>query len=193
MFAAYIFDADGVLIPPWGFANYLKLHYPEIAAQTGEFFYGPFAQCLVGAADLKVELRPFLARWAWPHTDDEFIDLWFTAERTFDQELVQMIQTLRAQGTPCYLATNQEHRRAAYMRTTMGFDDLFDGIFASADLGVVKPDPAFYLAITQRLGVDPESIMFWDDAPAHVAAAHAFGWQAELYTSRAQVAAQITP
>jgi hypothetical protein len=29
---AYVFDADGVLIPPWGFANYLQRLYPEIAA-----------------------------------------------------------------------------------------------------------------------------------------------------------------
>jgi putative hydrolase of the HAD superfamily len=135
----------------------------------------------VGEADLKEVLPPYLARWKWPHTLDDFLVCWFEAESEIDQSLAEFIQAQRDAGIPCYLATNQEKYRARYMRTHMGLDTLFDRIFASAHLGVCKPQPAFYAAVTQAIGVAPEQIMFWDDTPAHVEAARAFGWQAELY------------
>lgn len=190
---AYIFDADGVLIPPWGFANYLKRAYPEIAAQTAEFFRGPFLRCVVGQADLKEVLPPYLEKWRWPHSLDEFLARWFESERTIDSELAAHIRRLRAAGAPCYLATNQERYRAAYMRNEMGLGALFDDLFVSAHLGVAKPDPTFFATVSRAIdhahGIPPTRIFFWDDAPANVEAAQAAGWQAKLYTGIDPIAA----
>jgi putative hydrolase of the HAD superfamily len=186
---AYVFDADGVLIPRFGFDNYLQRAYPEIAAQRSAFFREAFPPCIVGQADLREVLPPYLERWGWPHTLDDFLARWFECEGEIDNELAAVIQRLRAGGAPCYLATNQERHRAAYMREQMGLGALFDDIFASAHLGACKPEPAFYAAVTQAIGVAPEQILFWDDAPANVEGARAYGWQAQLYRDVDQVAA----
>ena len=96
--------------------------------------------------------------------------------------MVAVIRSLRSDGLPCYLATNQEHYRVEYMRAHMGFADLFDGLFYSAAIGCKKPDARFYEHIQQALGLPGEAILFWDDALANVEAARACGWHAEHYT-----------
>src|SRR5688500_4304339 len=98
-----VFDVDGVLVEPWGFANLLKRDYPQIAPQTTEFFRGVFGDCLIGKADLRVELPPYLAKWGWPHLSDEFLQLWFEAEREVDGRLLAAISHARAHGICCYL------------------------------------------------------------------------------------------
>ena len=44
-----------------------------------------------------------------------------------------------AQGMRCALATNQHPERAAYMRENLGYDEVFDELFYSCELGVAKP------------------------------------------------------
>ena len=38
----------------------------------------------------------------------------------------------------------------------------------------MKPNREFYLAVQHDLGIPSERIFFWDESPAHVAAAAAF-------------------
>jgi putative hydrolase of the HAD superfamily len=177
-----VFDVDGVLVEPWGFANLLKRDYPQIAPQTTEFFRGVFNDCLIGKADLRAELPPYLAKWGWPHSLDEFLQYWFDAEREVDGRLLAAIHLARVNGIRCYLGTNQERYRVEYMREQMGFGTLFDGIYSSAQLGVKKDEARFFQAITLDLGVPVNQIMFWDDTQANIEVARSQGWQAELYT-----------
>ena len=49
---------------------------------------------------------------------------------------------------------------------------------SSHQVGLYKPDPQMYLIALDRLGVSPDSVMFFDDVPANVAAASALGIRA---------------
>jgi putative hydrolase of the HAD superfamily len=178
---ALVFDVDGVLVEPWGFATYLKREYPTIAPQTVELFRGVFNDCLVGKADLRDVLPPLLAKWGWPHSLDEFLRLWFEMEREVDARLLAAVGQARAAGIRCYVATNQERHRVEYMRRQMGFEAHFDGIFASAQLGIKKPEMPFFEVVTSAIGVPAAQVAFWDDSQANVDAAQALGWRAELY------------
>jgi FMN phosphatase YigB (HAD superfamily) len=63
--------------------------------------------------------------------------------------------------------------------------------YASHLLGLVKPDPAIYLAFergSQRTGGE---ILFFDDLAANIAAAQARGWRAEHVDHREETAPQI--
>jgi len=53
----------------------------------------------------------------------------------------------------------------------------------SHEVAAIKPDPAIYAAAAARVGVPPEAIFFCDDIPAHVDAARACGWDAEVFES----------
>jgi HAD superfamily hydrolase (TIGR01509 family) len=50
-------------------------------------------------------------------------------------------------------------------------------------IGAMKPDAAIFHAAARMAGVPPESILFVDDVPAHVAGAQAVGFDAVRYTS----------
>lgn len=184
--SALLLDADGVVIFPWRFARYLEEEHAITPAQTRDFFGGVFLECLVGRADLKEELPPFLAQWGWPDTLDEFIARWFSTEDAADPQMMSVIHRLRSQGIPCYLATNQERYRLAYMREQMGFQAHLDGIFASCEVGHMKHDKAYFAEVTRQLALAPSTILFWDDSPGNIEMARAFGWQAEHFTTFAK-------
>ncbi len=58
-------------------------------------------------------------------------------------------------------------------------------------LALSKPNPAFYNALTTRLALTPQSILFFDDLPENIAAARALHWNAVLIDPLADPAAQI--
>lgn len=61
----------------------------------------------------------------------------------------------------------------------------FTQIVLSHEVGAVKPEPGIFALAAERAGVDAQRIFFTDDIPAHVDAARAAGWQAEVFTSAA--------
>ena len=182
---AIVFDADGVVIQtPYLFSEYLAQKHGLSREATAPFFTGIFQACLVGKADLKIEIAPYLRAWHWPRTVDAFLQTWFEVENAPDVALLESIARLRRQGIACYLGTNQEKYRVDYMRTIMHFNTHFDDVFASAHIGALKPHPAFYEHVTTQLALMPQHILFFDDMPRNVEAAHTHGWHAEHYTGK---------
>jgi putative hydrolase of the HAD superfamily len=179
---AVIFDADGVVIHPWRFARYLEREHAITPEMTRAFFRTTFEDCLVGRVDIKDVLPPFLREWGWRGVLDEFLATWFEVEDATDDRVINVIHGLRRSGLLCCLATNQERRRAEYMRTEMGFSEVFDKLYFSSELGCQKPDPAYYGAIEQNLGLTGDRILFWDDSVVNVESAREMGWNAEVYT-----------
>lgn len=185
-----LFDVDGVVVrPPKFFSDQYqeKFGFPNDAFLK-EFFGGVFRECSVGKADLKEVLKKSLqAEWKWTGTTDEFLQFWFVAENYPDQELLAHVQKLRSDGMKCYLATNQEKYRTEYMRTEMGFDELFDGIFASCDVGYRKPDQEFYTHILRALRINPENVVYFDDEEKNVRTAIDLSIRGEVYRDREQI------
>jgi putative hydrolase of the HAD superfamily len=184
------FDADGVVVNPmFQFARLLDEEYGITLERTRGFFKGVFNDCLVGKADLRTALEPFLAGWGWNGTVDEFIAIWLRADHVIDANLMAIIQDLRGAGVLCCLATNQERNRADYMRIRMGFQTAFDRLFFSCELGCQKPDPAYFRQIQQALGFSPDELFLWDDSQANVDSARACGWNGERYEGSCQLSA----
>jgi putative hydrolase of the HAD superfamily len=182
--SAVLFDADGVVItPPFLFVAYLERELDLEMEHTQIFFEGHFKECLVGQADLKQTIAPFLPGWGWEASIDDFLRCWFEEEHVINEPILPIIQTLRDEGIICGLATNQERYRLDYMKAEMGFSKLFDVVFGSAELGAVKPDREYYQRVTDRLEVARGDILFWDDSVRNVVAAREFGWQAEHFTT----------
>lgn len=65
--------------------------------------------------------------------------------------------------------------------------DLFDARTLSGEIGHVKPEPEAYQDICQKLGVDPNEAIFFDDREGYVDGAKQVGMQAFLYTDLPQV------
>jgi putative hydrolase of the HAD superfamily len=180
---AMVFDADGVIVRPrtWFVHAAERTHHiPRVEFMA--FIHGDFKRCTTGELELKDALLPLLEHWQVNVGLDAFIRDWLTHEHAVDTRLLERIARIRARGMPCYLGTNQERHRAAYMRHEMGLQDALDGVFASCDLGARKTEAAFYERVQETLHLEPQQILFWDDAAQNVEAAREAGWQAELYT-----------
>ncbi|GLV58184.1 hypothetical protein KDH_50180 [Dictyobacter sp. S3.2.2.5] len=183
MIQILLFDIDGVLANGEAFSEQLERDYGISPTMTAPFFQEKFLACLNGTADLKTEIAPYLQQWGWTRSVDALLDYWFTCEHVIDAPLVAFIQQLRQRGICCYLATQQEKYRTAYVLKQMGFARDFDGMFSSADLGVLKRDVAFFQRILDALpAIDPSNVLFWDDTPLNVEVARQAGIQAEIYT-----------
>ncbi len=178
---AFVFDADGVSIDRWGFANVLSVEYGLSRDATREFFVGPFRECLTGNASLSDSVTPYLERWQWPDTVQAFVDLWMESDNQPNAQVLSHIQGLRQGGANCFLASNQEQVRANYIRTCMGFESMFERLFFSCDLGYAKPDRQFFELIAAEVEFEPHQIHFWDDSDSYVLAARSAGWNAYLY------------
>ena len=179
---AVLFDADGVLIFPWRFAQHLEQAHGITREMTACFFEEVFEDCLVDKADLKEVLPPFLTKWGWDTSVDAFIETWFEIENAVDQRVTTVIHTLREAGLRCGLATSQEKCRAQYMVEVMKLDRIFDDLFFSCEIRYRKPDARYFKHIEDALGLTGDRILFWDDSATNVRAARARSWHAEIYT-----------
>ncbi|MBX3225388.1 MAG: HAD family phosphatase [Labilithrix sp.] len=72
-------------------------------------------------------------------------------------------------------AREREHARYA-------FGDLCDTVVYSHEEGIEKPDPRFYAIVCERLGVQPEEVVFLDDVRVNITAARALGMHGVLFT-----------
>ena len=107
-----------------------------------------------------------------------------------NEELIAWFRALRPRYRTAILSNSfvgaREHEEERY-----GFTSMVDLAIYSHEEGVHKPDPRIYAIAIERLGVAPGEIVFLDDRPENVDAARAAGIQAVLFTSTAQVIADI--
>jgi putative hydrolase of the HAD superfamily len=185
MIRAVLFDADGVLVHGTRFSDRFTREFGISMDVVLPFFTGPFSSCLIGKADLKQELQPFVGRWSWKGDVDALLHYWFEGESHVDTRVVALIRQLRASGVLCYLATNNEKYRTQFFVDQLGFGTLFDGVFSSAELGFVKPDRLFYEQVFSRLGSDSslskEEVLLCDDDIENVDGAKQYGFVVHHY------------
>lgn len=182
MITTLILDADGVLINGERFSDVCARDLDGDPEKYREFFTTIFQECLVGKADLKDSIAPYLPSFGWNGTVDEFLDYWFKAEHSLNEEFMEYVQKLRQSGLTVVLATNQEKYRTQYMLDHMGFQDAFDKIYSSAHLGLKKPAVDFFAKVVDELGVSKEETLFWDDDQENIDGALLYGIHAEFYT-----------
>ncbi len=65
--------------------------------------------------------------------------------------------------------------RKNYLPKKWGMEKYIDYPVFSFDIGLLKPDPAAYLAVLERIGVSAEEAIFVDDFPLNVDAAKELG------------------
>lgn len=187
-----IFDADGVLTLPEEVFSIVYTRSRGLDLRPfEEFFEKEWRPIVTGVEDLKEHIIANPELWQWSGTADELLDFWFEAEDVRNEELLALISRLKEAGVPCYLATDQEKYRAAYMKNVM-FRGLFDGYFVSAELGVTKTDPRFFELVLEELreehpDLKPHEVIFFDDSQSKVDTAKKLGIDARLFTNNEQV------
>ncbi len=177
-------DVDGVLVhgrPTDGLPLFTYLErdlglQPDLLRK--EFFQPYWPDIVTGKEPIEARLTAVLAEIA-PHLETEtLLHYWFVNDSRLDLRLLQDLAELRESGVMLYLATNQEHRRAAWLMQEHGLARHFNEIFYSAKLGHKKPDQDFFRLVTGAVGVQPPDIAFIDDVIENIEGARQFGWKA---------------
>jgi epoxide hydrolase-like predicted phosphatase len=110
----------------------------------------------------------------------------FAAFRT-DPLMLQALRSARSAGVRTALVSNSwglDYPRA-------GWDQLFDLIVISGEVGLRKPDPAIYRYAARGLGLRPEECIFVDDLPPNVRGAAAVGMATVLHKSAETTIAEL--
>lgn len=92
-----------------------------------------------------------------------------------NEPLVQLARDLKAAGFRLGVLTNNVKEFRDYWWPMLAFEDMFDDIVDSHEVGLRKPNPAIYQLALARLGAAAERTAFLDDVPSNVAAADAVG------------------
>lgn len=178
-----LWDADGVLQHlPEGWEASMRPVVGHLVDDVEEFLAEAFAAerpALIGDARWLEVLPVLLERWGIADSHDDALRVWLTIEPV--AETRELVTTLRDAGVRCYLATNQDEHRARHMHESLGYADLFDDTFYSYEMRVAKPDPAYFRAVLERLGLPAAEVLFIDDNAANVASAREAGLAAEQW------------
>jgi putative hydrolase of the HAD superfamily len=185
---ALMVDVDGVLVDGrpedgrhWQASLEADLGFTSDALH--EHFFAPYWENIVlGRAGLMEHLTTALPKIA-PHVSPaQLVAYWFKMDSRLVAPLLAELSWVRSAGVRVYLATNQEHLRAAYLMEKLGLAPHVDGIFYSARLAAKKPDPEFFARVQAAVGLCGEELLLIDDSRQNIEAARKAGWQALHWT-----------
>jgi putative hydrolase of the HAD superfamily len=171
---ALILDADGVVQHPargW-VVDWVRMGGPGLlpALSRAE------RPTLDGGAELEPRIAQVLAERGLDLTVDQVVAHWCRID--LDHRMLQLVDRVRAAGVITALGTNQNPVRGRFMLEQLPYADHFDALFHSWQVGMAKPDPAFYTHIVEALGVEPQQAVFVDDMRSNVIGARQAGLQA---------------
>lgn len=187
-----LFDLGGVImnIERMNAVNALRLagmpHPEELLGDYGQ--KGPFLALERGEitpAQFHEQLRPYFDR---PVTD-EAIDRAFNKFLTgIPVSRLRDIEELRRRGFRTYLLSNtnavmwNSYILNDFRKDGHDISHYFDGIITSFEVKAYKPEPAIFRATIDRLGIDPQETLFFDDSQANLDGAARFGFHTALVT-----------
>ena len=177
-------DVDGVLVdgrPSDGkrWTSGLQEDLGIDPADLGRVFFArEWKDIVVGQKDLMRSLAKSLVRLPSRVTANELVAYWFEMDSRIVTSVLSDCIAAQDNGISVFLATNQEHERAAYLMETMGLKSHVNGIVYSAEAGVQKPHPDFYSYAVSRSGFEPHELLLVDDTPVNIDGARQAGWHA---------------
>ena len=119
--------------------------------------------------------------------EDLDIEMWDTLE----ERLLEWVQTLQANGYKTALLSNSSPRFAAHLRKNRPWLRLFDVCVFSAEVHLIKPDPAIFRYALGKLGIDAADALFIDDRFSNVSVARSLGIESIKFTTLLQLNGQL--
>jgi putative hydrolase of the HAD superfamily len=167
---AKVFGADADTFPALWDKNRNAFDRGDI---TGEAYWAALAKDAGAAIDREQLDR--LCKWD--------VEMWSKA----NLEMVRWLGRLRQGGIKTGLLSNMHSAMIVYLRENFDWLELFDFKTFSAEVRLIKPDPAIYGHTLRGLGVRAGEALFVDDREINVRAARELGIQAVRFRSVRQL------
>ncbi|MGH6903990.1 MAG: HAD family hydrolase [Geminicoccaceae bacterium] len=142
-----------------------------------------FAAAIEEAAARHPEHRPLIAA---------YFERWDEMMAGPVEGSVVILEELKAAGYELHGLTNWSAETFPFARDRFAFLERFESILVSADVGLIKPDPAIFELLLARIGRTPAECIYIDDNPRNVAAAAALGLDAIAFEGPDQLRDSLT-
>ncbi len=202
MSATVVFDLGGVVFH-WEPATFLREVLPERVrdeASTAHWireifqtfdFSGDWAQFDLGQAEPEELVERISRRTQLERCEVAAVIDGLAPHMRVKDDTVALIHELKAAGHRLVYLSNMPHCLASWIEDDHPFADWFEGGIFSARVSLIKPDPAIFRVLTERLAVRDPSPFFIDDVQRNIDAAHAVGWRGVRFESAAQTREQL--
>jgi len=178
-----IFDLDGVIVDT---AKYHYSAWKKLANMLGFEFTEKDNEKLKGVS--RKESLEILLKIGGKENEfsevqkEELMDIknsWYLEyiDKLTEEDLLpgakELILTLKEQGIKTGLATASKN--AMLILERLNIKDLFDAIVDGTQISRAKPDPEIFLKCAQKLKIDPQKCIVFEDAAAGIKAAKLAG------------------
>jgi len=186
MIELYIFDMGGVVSRNTDVIGRIAARLGFTAEQWQKTFREDLIALMAGSITSDQFWRRF-SEVSGQRVEEDLWAVYFHPEP--DPLVIETIRELKEEAR-VVVGTNtiESHYR---VHEQNGDYRIFDRVYASQRIGLVKPDPAFYVHILESEGSAPEQTVFVDDAAVNVAAARSLGIHALLYTEAGKLRREL--
>ena len=106
-----------------------------------------------------------------------------------NEATLEWMRSLKARGLKIGILTNMAPAFAPlFRRHFAGYVALADAMVVSGEVNLVKPMPAIYALLRERIALEAHELCFIDDLEINCAAARECGWQAVCFKDNRQAA-----
>ena len=186
------FDLGGVILrtedkgPRTALAESLGLDYDGMDYAV----FGPSSiDAATGVISEEQHWRNVVRAFNLPESDVARVEQAFFAGDRVDYSLVNFLRSLHPTYKVGLISNAWSGLRKWIIREK--FDDAFDQMIISAELGTGKPDPRIYLHALEQLNTRPEEAVFVDDVPANIEGAKALGMHGILFKTAEQTMTEL--
>ena len=185
---AIFVDLGGVIVrtefqaPRQHLAERLEMEYENVVQAV---FEGETAeQASLGAITEEEHWAAVLKRFRLPLSDMDMVRDEFFAGDVIDRELLERLRSLRETYKIGLISNAWSGLRPWIVKQK--FDDAFDAMIISAEVGLMKPDPRIFQLALEKFGVAPDEAIFIDDFTPNVEAARELGIHAIQFAAHDQ-------
>lgn len=190
---AVYFDLGGVILrteyqaPREHLAERLNTTYDDLNKVV--FASESSSQASVGAITVDEHWTRVLRKLRRPISEGQTIRSEFFAGDVLDRGLLDFIRSLRPRYKTGLISNAWPDIRDYIVESK--FDDAFDSLTISAEVGVMKPEPKIYMTALEGLGVKPDEAVFVDDMRENIEGARALGMHGILFVDREQILGEL--
>jgi putative hydrolase of the HAD superfamily len=177
--AVLLFDLGGVLVDFSGFSALRELCPPGAMVDEAEirrrWLESPAVRAFERGAIEPLQFAERLAaEWRIDLAPGRLLAEFVAWNRGFYPGAERLLRALRGRHRIACLSNSN----VAHWEARPELEPLFDDVFLSHRLGAVKPDAEAFTRTVALLGVAPDNVHYFDDAPANVEAARRAGMRA---------------
>lgn len=192
-FQAVFFDLGGVIVrteyqaPRQHLAERLGMEYEDLVRAV--FDSESARRATVGEISEDDHWKALARRFHRPATEIDALRSEFFGGDILDHELIEFIRSLRPRYKTGAISNAWDGLRK-YM-VDHGFEDAFDNVTISAEVGAAKPQSRIFELALQAAGVEPGKAVFVDDFEENIEAARKMGMAVVHFRDPAKAVAEL--